>query len=88
MYMDDIKQFEKKNEKELDTLVRTIYIQKKRTCCLVDFVVPAGCRVKIKESKNDQILRPCRKTKKLWNTKVKVIPTVIGALGTVPKDLK
>ena len=28
-----------------------------------------------------------RELKKLWNMNVRVIPIVIGALGTTPKDL-
>ena len=31
---------------------------------------------------------PARELKKLWNMRVKVVPTVIGALGTVPKGLE
>ena len=38
--------------------------------------------------KNIQIFGPGRRTKKLWKIKVTVIPTVIGALGTIFKCLK
>ena len=42
--------------------------EKKRTCRMVDFVVPADYRVNIKESeKRDNYLDFTRKLKKLWN---------------------
>ena len=62
--------------------------KKKRTCQLVDFAVPADHRVKRKENeKMDKYLDLARELKKLWNMKVKVIPIVVGALGTVPKGI-
>ena len=36
----------------------------------------------------DKCLDLARELKKLWNMKVKVIPIVVGALGTVPKGLE
>ena len=36
----------------------------------------------------DKYLDLARKLNKLWNMKLKVIPIVIGALGTVPKGLE
>ena len=49
--------------------------QKKRTCKIVDFVVPADQRVKLKESeKKDKYIDLAKKLKKLWNMKVAVIP--------------
>ena len=58
-------------------LVSEIII-KKRTCQ----------QVKIKENeKRDKYLDLAREVKKkLWNMKVKVIPTIIGLLGMIPKD--
>ena len=54
----------------------------------MDFAVPADHRVKLKESdKKDKYLDLVRELKKLWNTKVKFIPIVIGFLGTVNKGL-
>ena len=45
--------------------------------------------MKIKESeKRNKSLDLARKPRKLCNIKVTVIPLVIGALGTVPKDLE
>ena len=62
--------------------------QKKRTCRIVDFAVPADHRVKLKESeKNDKYLDLARVLKKLWNMKVMIIPIVTGVLGTDTKWL-
>ena len=36
----------------------------------------------------DKYLDLARELKRLWNMKVKVIPIVVGALGTVPKGLE
>ena len=55
---------------------------------IVDFVVPADHRIKLKEiEKKDKYLDLARELKKLWNMKVTIIPTVIGAFGTVNKGL-
>ena len=54
----------------------------------MDFAVPADHRVKMKENEiMDKYLDLARELKKLWNMKVKVIPIVDGALGTVPTGL-
>ena len=55
----------------------------------VDFAVPADHRVKLTENeKKDKYLDLAKELKKkLWNMKVTVILTVIGALGTVTKGL-
>ena len=60
--------------------------RKKKTCKIVDFAVPADYRIKPKEcEKKDKYLDLARKLKKLWNIKVKIIPIVIGAFGTITK---
>ena len=54
----------------------------------MNFVILVGHRVKLKEGeKRDKYQDLARELKKLWNIKVTVIPTVIGALGTVNKRL-
>ena len=62
---------------------------KKRTCKIVDFAVPADHRIKLKEcEKKDKYLDLARELKKkLWNMQVTIIPIVIGAFGTVTKGL-
>ena len=60
----------------------------KRTCKIVDFVVPANHRVKLKESeKKDKYLDLAKELKKKQNMKMTVIPILISALSTVPKGL-
>ena len=54
-----------------------------------DLAVPSDHRVKLKEDeKMDKYLDLARELKKLWNMRVKVIPIVVGALGTVPINLE
>ena len=53
---------------------------------MVDFAVLADHRVKIKESQErDKYLDLVKK--RLWDTKVTVIPIVVGALRTIPEEL-
>ena len=89
----DIQKFLWDFEKQMDDLILArrpdlIIIQKKRTCKIVEFAVPADHRIKLKESvKKDKYLDLARELKKLWNMKVTIIPIVIGAFGTVTKGL-
>ena len=55
---------------------------KKFACCLVNFTVPANHRVKIKESQKRENYLELRK---LWNTRLTVIPVVTVELGTISK---
>ena len=65
-----------------------IISKKKKICKIVDFAVPADHRIKLKEcEKRDMYLDLAKELKKLWNMKVTIIPTVIGAFGTVTKGL-
>ena len=57
--------------------------QKKRTCEIVNFAVPADHRIKSKENEKKDNL--ARELKILWNMKVTITPIVIGAFGTVTK---
>ena len=56
--------------------------KKKKTCWIVDFGIPEEQGLKIKK-KNKKNLNRASKLKKLSNMKVTVIPTLIGALGTI-----
>ena len=57
-------------------------------CKIVDFAVPPGHRIKLKEcEEKDKYFDLARELKKLWNMKVTIIPIVIGAFGTVTKGL-
>ena len=58
----------------------------------MDFTIPADHNVQLKESEKSDTylflgreLKKKKKDKKQWNTKVTVIPIVIGTLGTVAK---
>ena len=65
-----------------------IISQKKRTCKIMDFAVPADHKIKLKESeKKDNYLDLARELKKMWNIKVTIIPIMIGSFGTVTKGL-
>ena len=53
-----------------------------------DFAVPADHRINLKEcEKKDKYLDLARELKKLWKTKVTIVPIVIGAFGTATKGL-
>ena len=69
-----------------------IIIDKKmKICKIVDFVVPADRRIKLKEcEKRDKYLdlaSKLKKKKKQWNMQVTIILIVIAAFGTVTKGL-
>ena len=62
--------------------------KKKRICKIVDFVVPADHRIKLKEcEKKNTYFDLARELKKLWNMKVTIVSIVIDAFGTVTKGL-
>ena len=53
----------------------------------MDFAVPVDHREKIKESeKRNEYFDLAGVLKKVWNMRVRVIPFVIGPLGTFPRD--
>ena len=54
----------------------------------MDFAVPDDQRIKLKEyEKKDKYLDLARELNKLWNMKVTIVPIVIGAFGTISKEL-
>ena len=54
----------------------------------MDFDIPVGYRVKIKENKKrDKYQDLSRELKKLWHMKVTVILIVLGTLGIISKGL-
>ena len=60
----------------------------KNECLIADFAIPNDSRIETKEfEKLDKYQDLARELKKLWNMNVRVIPIVICALGTTPKDL-
>ena len=62
--------------------------QKKRTCKIIDFAVPADHWIRLKKcKKKDKYLDLTRELKKLWKMQMTIIPTVIGASGTITEGL-
>ena len=58
-----------------------------RICKIVDFAVPAGHRIKLKEcEKKDKYLDLARELKKLLNMKVTIVLIMNDAFSTVTKD--
>ena len=66
-----------------------IIVEKKSNKCqIIDFAVPYDTRVDEKEKEKIQKYQDlARELKKLWNKNVKVIPVIVGALGTTPSRL-
>ena len=61
----------------------------KKTCAIIDFAIHYDSRVNNKEmEKIEKYHDLARELRKLWNMKVKVIPIIIGTLGTTPRQVK
>ena len=62
--------------------------KKDRKCYIIDVAVPGNVRIAEKETekieKYDELKR---EVERLWKVKAKVIPIVLGALGTVTRSL-
>ncbi len=57
-------------------------------CHLIGIAVPGGTRVATKETEKIQKYQDlARELCQIWQVKVKVVPVVVGALGTIPKAL-
>ena len=62
--------------------------RRNRQCKIIDFAVPYDNRVDNKEAeKIDKYQDLAREIKRLWSTQVKIIPVVVGVLGTTPSLL-
>ena len=62
--------------------------KEKKECKIIDFAMPYDSRVNAKEvEKIEKYQDLAREVQKLWNMRTKVIPIIIGALGTTPKKL-
>ncbi|KAF2884579.1 hypothetical protein ILUMI_21582 [Ignelater luminosus] len=66
-----------------------IKLKKENKCLIIDVAVPGDRRVKEKEA--EKVLK-CKEltleTQRMWNCRTKVIPVVIGALGTITNSFK
>lgn len=64
--------------------------KKDRTCLILDVACPFDTRVDIKEKEKIEKYQDLkREITRIWKCKtVKVVPIIIGALGTLPKGLE
>ena len=63
--------------------------RKNSKCKIIDFAVPYDSRVDNKEAeKMEKYQDFAREIRRLWNTQVKIVSVVIGALGTTPRLLR
>ena len=63
--------------------------KKERSCKAIDFAVPADSRIEEKEKGKVEkyfLERLGKELQKIWNVKVKIVPLVVGSLGTVQKQ--
>ena len=59
-----------------------------KTCHIIDVVIPRDERVSAKETeKIEKYDELGRELERLWKVKAKVVPIVLGALGTVTRNL-
>ena len=61
--------------------------KKERSCKIIDFAVPGDSRtVENEKDKIEKYQDLGRELQKIWNVKVKIIPSVVGSLGAIPKQ--
>ena len=64
-----------------------VVVKKKRSCKIIDFVVPGDSRIEKKEKDHIEKYQDLgRELQKIWNVKVKIIPLVAGCVGAIPKQ--
>ena len=67
----------------------TLVDKKKNSVSLIDISVPWDSRVEEKEREKMDKYQDLRlELRRLWEMPVEVVPIIIGALGTIPKNLK
>ena len=60
-----------------------------KNCQIIDVAIPEDRRVRAKEDKKIEKYQDlAREVRKMWGVRTKVIPIVVGALGTIPLRLK
>ena len=61
----------------------------KKSCHIIDVAIPEDTGAKEKEAeKVEKYQNLARELRRMWEVKTKVVPIVLGALGTVPLRLK
>ena len=64
-----------------------VVADKERSCKITDFAVPRDSRIEEKEKdKIEKYQDLGRELQKIWYAKVKIIPLVVGSLGTISKQ--
>ena len=64
-----------------------VVVDKERSCKIIDFAVPGDSRIEEKEKgKVEKYKDLGRELQKMRNVKVKIIPLVVGSLGSIPKE--
>ena len=65
-----------------------IHDKSNKSCYIIDVAIPGDARVPQKEAEKIEKYSDLRRElQKLWKVKAKVVPIVVGALGTVSKSL-
>ena len=61
-----------------------------RSCAIIDTAIPGDTKVSEKEKEKIEGCQELkRETKRMWNIRsIKVIPVIVGALGSTSKKLK
>ena len=63
--------------------------QEQNTCIIVDFAVSYDTRIELRaKEKIDKYRDLAIELKRLWKTKVTVVPIVFGSLGAIPKKIE
>ena len=58
-----------------------------KTCHIIDVAIPGDERVSVKETeKTEKYHELQRELERLWKFKAKVVPIILGALGTVTRN--
>ena len=61
--------------------------KKERSVKIIDFAVPGDSRIQeIEKDKIEKYQDLGRALQKIWNSKVKIIPLVVGSLNAIPKQ--
>ena len=64
-----------------------IHDRKSKTCMLIDASVPDDKNIALKEAEKISKYKDLEiEINRMWNVKIKVVPVVVGALGTLRKD--
>ena len=61
--------------------------KKEKSCVIFIFAVPGDSRIEEKEKDKIEKYQDLeRELQKIWNSKVMIIPLVVGSLGAIPKQ--